>query len=35
MQIKDPIIFLAGAAIGSGITYFVTKKVIGEKVEAK
>ncbi len=35
MRIKDPIIFLAGAAIGSGITYFVTKKVIGEKVEAK
>lgn len=35
MQIKDPIIFLVGAAISSGITYFVTKKVIEEKVEIK
>lgn len=35
MQIKDPIIFLVGAAIGSGVTYFVTKKVIEEKAEIK
>ena len=35
MQIKDPIIFLAGAFIGSGVTYFVTKKLVEEKAEAK
>lgn len=35
MTIKDPIIFVAGAAIGSGITYFVTKKILSDKIEKK
>ena len=35
MTIKDPIIFIAGAAIGSGITYFTTKKILSDKLEKK
>lgn len=35
MQIKDPIIFLVGAAIGSGITFLATKKVTEKKAEEK
>lgn len=35
MQVKDPIIFLTGTIIGSGVTYILTKTVIGKKVEEK
>lgn len=35
MTIKDPIIFLIGTAIGSGVTWFVTKKTIEKKAEEK
>ena len=35
MTIKDPIIFLVGTAIGSGVTWFVTKKTIEKKAEEK
>lgn len=33
MKIKDVFIFIAGAAIGSGISFFVTKKALGDKIE--
>lgn len=35
MTIKDPIIFLVGAGIGSGVTWLVTKKTIEKKAEEK
>ena len=35
MQIKDPIIFLVGTVIGSGITFLVTKKIVEKKAEEK
>ena len=35
MQIKDPIIFLVGAGVGSAVTWFVSKKFMEEKLEAK
>lgn len=35
MKIKDLFIFVAGSAIGAGITYFVTKKVLEKQAEEK
>jgi hypothetical protein len=35
MQIKDPLIFIAGSIIGAGITFLTTRKILNDKAEAK
>lgn len=35
MQIKDPLIFIAGSIVGAGITFLTTRKILNDKAEAK
>lgn len=35
MQIKDPLIFIAGSIVGAGITFLTTRKILSDKAEAK
>ena len=35
MQIKDPIIFIAGSLVGAGITFLTTRQIIEKKAEEK
>lgn len=35
MQIKDPLIFIAGSIVGAGITFLTTRKILNYKAEAK